>query len=96
MWKAGTGLAPALKEAPMESDNDHCGFNKAHGAPMFKFYEMNPHRATRFAKAMAGITSGDRPITELRDAFDWSRLQGKVVDVGGGSGHVSMTLARVS
>ena len=38
-----------------------------------------------------------RQISELRDDFNWSSLQkGKVIDIGGGSGHVSMELARVS
>lgn len=35
--------------------------------------------------------------TELRDSFSWESLgNGKVVDVGGGSGHISAGLARVS
>jgi len=35
--------------------------------------------------------------TELRDGFPWASLgSGKVVDVGGGSGHISIKLARVS
>lgn len=35
--------------------------------------------------------------TELRDSFAWASLgNGKVVDVGGGSGHISIGLARVS
>jgi 2-polyprenyl-3-methyl-5-hydroxy-6-metoxy-1,4-benzoquinol methylase len=38
----------------------------------------------------------DRQISELRDGFPWESLErGKVVDVGGGSGHVSISLARV-
>lgn len=35
-------------------------------------------------------------IKELRDCFSWGELKGTVVDVGGGSGHVSIALARVS
>lgn len=39
----------------------------------------------------------NRQISELRDKFDWPSLRnGKVVDIGGGSGHVSIELARVS
>lgn len=39
----------------------------------------------------------NRQISELRDKFDWPSFgKGKVVDVGGGSGHVSIALARVS
>ena len=38
----------------------------------------------------------DRHINELRDCFPWGSLKGTVVDVGGGSGHISIALARVS
>jgi methylase of polypeptide subunit release factors len=38
----------------------------------------------------------DRHIDELRDSYDWEKLQGTVVDVGGGSGHISIALAQVS
>ena len=39
----------------------------------------------------------NRQISELRDKFDWATLkQGKIVDVGGGNGHVSLALAQVS
>lgn len=35
--------------------------------------------------------------TELRDSFPWASLgSGKIVDIGGGSGHISMGLAKVS
>jgi hypothetical protein len=38
----------------------------------------------------------NRDTIELRDRFPWQRLQKKmVVDVGGGSGHISMYLAGV-
>lgn len=38
----------------------------------------------------------DRRISELRDEYPWGSLgNATVVDVGGGSGHVSMSLARV-
>ena len=35
-------------------------------------------------------------MSELANSFDWAALgSGKVVDVGGGSGHVSFALAQV-
>lgn len=37
-----------------------------------------------------------REVGQLRDCFPWNDLDGTVVDVGGGSGHVSMMLAGVS
>ncbi|VUC28458.1 unnamed protein product [Clonostachys rosea] len=94
MLKAATGAAAALKASPFESDSEHCGFNTANGLPMFQFYAKNPAHAKRFAKAMAGATSVDRQISELRDSYDWNTLKGTVVDVGGGSGHVSVSLAQ--
>lgn len=38
----------------------------------------------------------DLRIKELRDCFSWGELKGTIVDVGGGSGHISISLARVS
>jgi len=46
--------------------------------------------------ADSGGETVDRHIDELRDSYDWAKLQGTVVDVGGGSGHISIALARVS
>ena len=38
----------------------------------------------------------DRQVTELRDGYPWESLtNGKVVDIGGGTGHISLALARV-
>lgn len=38
----------------------------------------------------------DRQIVELRDGYPWQSLKnGKVVDIGGGTGHISIGLARV-
>ncbi|ROV86719.1 hypothetical protein VMCG_10942 [Cytospora schulzeri] len=95
MWKAATSMAAAIREAPHESDSEHCGFMAGLGVPMFTYYAQNPKLAARFAKAMAGVTRVDRQITELRDCFDWGDLKGPVVDVGGGSGHISISLARM-
>lgn len=41
-------------------------------------------------------TQVEKSVTELRDNFPWADLRGTVVDIGGGSGHVSIILARVS
>ncbi|KAI1144405.1 O-methyltransferase [Hypoxylon sp. FL0543] len=93
-WKAATSSADCIKASPYESDSAHSPFSTRHGLPMFEFYAKNPQYAARFAKAMGGITRVDRQITELKDDFPWGSLQGTVVDVGGGSGHVSIALAR--
>lgn len=38
----------------------------------------------------------ENSVIELRDNFPWASLQGTVVDIGGGSGHVAILLAQVS
>ncbi|KAF7590223.1 hypothetical protein BBP40_003154 [Aspergillus hancockii] len=71
---------------------------------MFEYYGKSPEHAARFAEAMAGVTINlpppppppvDRnPSSTLGDFFPWDTLRGTVVDVRGGSGHVSIALAR--
>lgn len=39
----------------------------------------------------------DRQVHELKDGFAWENFRGgKIVDIGGASGHASIWLARVS
>jgi len=93
-FKAATACSDCIKASPNDSDSTHSPFNTYFGVPMFLYYERNPQFAARFAKAMAGVTRVDRQIAELRDCFPWGDINGTVVDVGGGSGHISMALAR--
>ncbi|KAK2764514.1 hypothetical protein FQN54_009209 [Arachnomyces sp. PD_36] len=95
MWKAATATSDSLKESPYEVNSEHTAFSTRHGLPIFKYYAQDPKRAGRFARAMAGATRMDRHLNELRDCFDWGSLKGKVVDVGGGSGHISIALAKL-
>lgn len=45
---------------------------------------------------IAGL-SVERGMSDLVDSFPWASLKdGKVVDIGGGSGHISIFLAKVS
>lgn len=54
----------------------------------------HPHRAAKFAAAMEYMASIIPASTAVRD-FDWARIgNGKVVDVGGGQGSISMAIAR--
>ncbi|KAI1275965.1 S-adenosyl-L-methionine-dependent methyltransferase [Xylaria sp. FL0933] len=95
MLKAAAESSVSLKQHPAESDNTHCPFYTRHGLPIFQYYAKYPDKAARFAKAMAGATRIDWHVTELRDCFSWSELEGTGVDVGGGSGHISIYLARL-
>ncbi|TGJ83283.1 hypothetical protein E0Z10_g5502 [Xylaria hypoxylon] len=93
MYKAATESASCVQATPHQSDSKNSPFATRHGVPLFQYYEQNPVHAKRFAKAMAGWTKLDRKI-DIKGGFPWSRLRGTVLDVGGGSGHVSMTLAK--
>ncbi|KAI1211540.1 S-adenosyl-L-methionine-dependent methyltransferase [Annulohypoxylon truncatum] len=95
MLKGIAETSNSLRKYPSESDSTHCPFHTTHGLPLYQYYARYPDKAARFAKAMAGVTRMDRHITVLRDCFSWGELKGTVVDVGGGSGHISMSLARV-
>ncbi|POS74006.1 O-methyltransferase [Diaporthe helianthi] len=91
--KASVDAADALKAEPYKADSLHCPFKWRHGVPIFDFYGKYPPKADRFAKAMAAYRRMENSIVELRDYFPWGKLKGTVVDIGGGSGHVSMKLA---
>ncbi|KAM0354998.1 hypothetical protein ACHAPU_000845 [Fusarium lateritium] len=95
MFKAATATSTSVKDAPFESNSNTCGFASYHGMSAYSWYTEHPEKALGFAKAMAALTQMDRPVSTLRDEFSWDKLEapGKIVDVGGGSGHVSMYLA---
>jgi len=94
MFKSASSTADCIRASPQISDLVHSPFTTRLGATMFDYYDKNPAHAARFAKAMAGVTTIDRKPSTLSHVFPWDTLRGTVIDVGGGSGHVSMALAR--
>ncbi|KAL7755589.1 hypothetical protein ACKLNR_014687 [Fusarium oxysporum f. sp. zingiberi] len=94
MLKAAVETGTSLKATPYESDKTHCPFTARHGVSIFEYYAKHTDKALRFAKAMAAYRRMENSTVELRDNFPWQRLEGTVVDIGGGSGHISMALAR--
>ncbi|KAJ8125336.1 hypothetical protein O1611_g8304 [Lasiodiplodia mahajangana] len=94
MVKAAVESGASLKTDPYRSDGVHCPFYQRHGAPIFQYFTKHPERAGRVAKAMAGWRRMENSVAELRDNFPWAQLEGTVVDIGGGSGHVSIILAQ--
>ncbi|KAI9705763.1 MAG: hypothetical protein M1820_005011 [Bogoriella megaspora] len=94
MLKASAESSAAIKANPFEADSVHCPFYTRFGVPIFDYYKKHPEHSGRFAKAMAGWRKMVNNIVELRDNYPWGDLKGTVVDIGGGSGHVSMELAR--
>ncbi|KAI0102814.1 S-adenosyl-L-methionine-dependent methyltransferase [Nemania sp. FL0031] len=95
MLKAAAESGTSLKENPSQSDSVNSPFYSRHKLSPFQYWAKYPDKAARFAKAMAGITRMDRHIKELREFFPWGELKGTVVDVGGGSGHISIYLAQL-
>ncbi|KAL8752875.1 MAG: hypothetical protein Q9199_005443 [Rusavskia elegans] len=94
MLKASAEASVALKAHPLESDSVHCPFHARFGVPIFEYYGKYPENSGRFAQAMAGWRKMTNNVVELRDNYPWANLKGTVVDIGGGSGHVSIEMAK--
>ncbi|KAI1312683.1 putative O-methyltransferase [Xylaria venustula] len=94
MFEASSLTANSIQKAPYTSEAKNSAFNLRFGTSPYTWYSQNPERGARFASAMAGYVQMNRDTTELRNRFPWAQLgKTKVVDVGGGSGHVSIYLA---
>ncbi|KAI8289638.1 O-methyltransferase [Colletotrichum sp. SAR11_57] len=83
MFKAATATADNVKASPKSYDSAVTPFTTRHGLPIFNFYEKDTQRSIL-----------NLNIDALKDSFPWGDLDGTVVDVGGGSGKVSITLAK--
>ncbi|KAG4032385.1 hypothetical protein MFRU_007g02890 [Monilinia fructicola] len=96
MLKAAADSNISLKKRPFEAHQNQNPFVTRHGVGIFEFYKKDPEKARRFAKAMAGLRRMDSHLdTLLKGAFNWSAIEGTVVDCGGGNGHISKTLAQL-
>ncbi|KAF2266741.1 O-methyltransferas-like protein [Lojkania enalia] len=95
-FKAASETLASIKQSPSAFDASNCPFVTRHGAPLFQYYQTQPQLAARFASAMAGIGRMERQFEELRDSYAWSDIPRgrKVVDIGGGNGHMAIALAR--
>lgn len=97
MLKAAADSNTCLRANPHEAHQNLNPFVTRHGVGIFEFYKNNPEKARRFSKAMAGLRTMDRQLDYLlKDSFDWSALNGTVVDCGGGNGHIAKSMAEVS
>ncbi|KAI0198017.1 putative O-methyltransferase [Astrocystis sublimbata] len=94
MFEAASLTATSIQRAPYESTPAYSAFSTRFGISPYQWYAANPERGQRFASAMAGLAKMNNDTAELRDRFPWGSL-GKqtVVDVGGGTGHISIFLA---
>ncbi|KAJ7876529.1 O-methyltransferase [Mycena olivaceomarginata] len=92
--KAGVYLADTISSA-----TEKLPFNVALGTddPLFKWMQRpeNRHHVKRFATAMKGTAQAE-PADLIFQGFDWSLLpnNGVIVDVGGGIGHLSLSVAK--
>ncbi|KAJ8132488.1 hypothetical protein O1611_g1136 [Lasiodiplodia mahajangana] len=94
MFEAASLTATSVQQDPYLSTPAHSAFNIRFGISPYQWYAQNPERGARFASAMAGLVQMNNDKLELRDRFPWATLGSKtVVDVGGGSGHISIFLA---
>ncbi|CAI6270194.1 unnamed protein product [Periconia digitata] len=95
MFEAASLMAAAIEKAPESLDVAQSAFQLRFGMTPYEWYAANPERGSRFAAAMAGYGQMNRDTTTLRDSYPWADLgDATVVDVGGGSGHVSLYLAQ--
>ncbi|RYP44125.1 hypothetical protein DL768_009383 [Monosporascus sp. mg162] len=96
MLKAAADCGDCLRANPYEADSKHNPFVTHHSVSLFEYYAKHPDKAERFAKAMVGWRKMNANLdTLLKDGFNWADRKGTVVDVGGGNGHVSRSLARL-
>lgn len=94
MLKAASATADNVRASPLAYDSALTPFATRHDVPIFDFYAKDGTRSIRFAKAMAGWAKLNLNLNALQESFPWGKLKGTVVDVGGGSGKVSLTLAK--
>ncbi|KAF1949994.1 sterigmatocystin 8-O-methyltransferase precursor [Byssothecium circinans] len=94
-FMAASETAASIRESPQSTSRSNNPFVSRHGVELFQFYQQDRKRAGRFASAMAGIGKMERQFEDLRDSYGWDKINGgKVIDVGGGNGHMSIALAR--
>ncbi|KAK4462846.1 O-methyltransferase-domain-containing protein [Cladorrhinum samala] len=96
MIKATSETSTMITSSPLAADHqNHSAFHQRFGIPLYLYLEQHPYKAKRFAQAMSSWSQIDRQITDLSNSYTWGSLgKGTVVDVGGGSGHISIALAR--
>lgn len=95
-FKAASETSASIQESPEQTNGQKNAFVTRHGSDLFQFYRRDQKRAARFASAMAGVSRLERHFETLKESYHWDQISNrKVIDVGGGSGHMSVSLARV-
>jgi hypothetical protein len=82
MWNALGGIRASVKSGGT-------GWEAIHGQPVFDYLTAHPAEAAIFNDAMIGIHGGEAPT--VAEAYPFA---GTVIDVGGGSGNMIVTILR--
>ncbi|KAL3426388.1 sterigmatocystin 8-o-methyltransferase [Phlyctema vagabunda] len=84
VWPAATRIVDALIKWPCATGPMHTGYVLVHGQPRQQILAQDPARNMKYDHAMRVV-----------DGYDWAALgKATVVDVGGGMGTVSQSLAK--
>jgi orsellinic acid C2-O-methyltransferase len=84
IWRSWAELASSVRTG-------ETGWDRAHGTPVFEFFEQHPEQSATFNLAMAQHTRDAAP--GIIAAYDFSRFAA-VMDVGGGDGTLLAEILR--
>lgn len=96
-WPAATRLVDAQEKWPGTKQRDQTGYRLYKGQAMQDMLASDPLQHRRYDNAM-GAWTNDRALgyKNVIDGYDWAALgNATIVDVGGGIGTASKTLAKV-
>ncbi|KAJ8121688.1 hypothetical protein ONZ43_g1925 [Nemania bipapillata] len=95
-------MIAAMQKYPSSGEPNETAFNLAFNTSrsFYQELDMEPERSRRFGGAMTWVSHGGQFSTEhLAQGFDWARFdheKATMVDVGGGHGAVSMSIAKAT
>nr|XP_036575561.1 o-methyltransferase [Colletotrichum truncatum]KAF6782150.1 o-methyltransferase [Colletotrichum truncatum] len=98
IFRAASALSTVMKENSFQVDNGKSAFSKAFQTDLESFdyyYQKEPDRGRRFSLGMTPFT-GSYASSLALFPFQDLRSGALIVDVGGGSGHVSNEIARAN
>ncbi|KAH7376879.1 S-adenosyl-L-methionine-dependent methyltransferase [Plectosphaerella cucumerina] len=92
-FPAAAKMCDFLEKYPGSQEPGESPYTMTFGSPMFARGAAEPHVMQRFIDAMTAWSTGDGSEGMVK-GFDWAKLgAGKVVDVGGAAGHISLAVA---
>ncbi|KAG8156627.1 hypothetical protein KVR01_013578 [Diaporthe batatas] len=98
MWQTSTRMVDALQKWPGTQEPNETAFALFNGTDesIYQVLGENPKRANRFANCMkAYMSMQEYNASHVVNNYDWESLGPvKLVDVGGGTGHVTMELTK--